>query len=203
MVVLVLTFDRVMVFAELVVDTTCEGNVIEVGESATAVRDPARLTVCGELLPLSVMLTAAVAVPETVGLKVTLTVQVAPMLSVAPEQLSVSANSEAFVPVSETLLTTRETRFVFSRVKDCDAEDCPIAGLLKVRARVEGHPDDGQVRVLRMSGWRAFWVKSNESVVSLALASREVSGGRPKSSSTNFKIDESSYCVCDTYPVLA
>ncbi len=62
------------------VPSACAGKVKEAGERLTtgAVPVPVRLTVWVARLALSVMVTAPVLVPVTVGLKITLSVQLAP-----------------------------------------------------------------------------------------------------------------------------
>jgi hypothetical protein len=64
---------------------------------------PVSATVCGldGLVELSVIFSVPVRVPVAVGEKVTFMVQLAPAATLPP-QLSVSANSEAFVPVKAT-----------------------------------------------------------------------------------------------------
>lgn len=61
---------------------------------------PVSVTVCGlgGLVALSVILSVPVRVPVAVGEKVTFMVQLAPA-GTLPTQLSVSANSEALVPL--------------------------------------------------------------------------------------------------------
>jgi len=55
------------------------------GESFAVVPMPLSATFCGLPLALSVMLSAAVRVPDAVGLKVTLTVQLAPAANELPQ----------------------------------------------------------------------------------------------------------------------
>jgi len=55
------------------------------GESFAVVPLPLSVTFCGLPLALSVMLSAAVRVPDAVGLKVTLTVQLAPAANELPQ----------------------------------------------------------------------------------------------------------------------
>jgi len=55
------------------------------GESFAVVPMPLSVTFCGLPLALSVMLSAAVRVPDAVGLKVTLTVQLAPAANELPQ----------------------------------------------------------------------------------------------------------------------
>jgi hypothetical protein len=71
---------------------------LTIGADGMAV--PVSATVCGlgGLVALSAILNVPVRVPVAVGEKVTFMVQIAPAATLPP-QLSVSANSEAFVPV--------------------------------------------------------------------------------------------------------
>jgi hypothetical protein len=87
------------------VPTSCAGKVKEAGERLTtgAVPVPVRLTVCVVGLALSVIVKAPVSEPTTVGVKVTLRVQLAPSATLAP-QLLVSAKSPLFVPAMVTLV---------------------------------------------------------------------------------------------------
>jgi len=64
---------------------------------------PVRTTVCGEPEALSATLSAAVVLPEAVGVKVIEIVQVAPAARVALQVL-VCPNCVAPVPVSETAI---------------------------------------------------------------------------------------------------
>jgi hypothetical protein len=68
--------------------------------TAGAMAVPVRATVCGDPELLSTSESVATAAPAAVGAKVTITVQVAPLLSTAPQVL-VSLNSTAFVPLME------------------------------------------------------------------------------------------------------
>jgi len=104
----VLTLVRVNVCGLLVVPTVCAANVRLVGESDTAVPIPLKVTVCGLLVALSVMVTAAVRVLMVVGLKVTLIEQLAPAASDVP-QLLVSEKSFVFVPVMAMLVIVTTT----------------------------------------------------------------------------------------------
>ena len=70
--------------------TSCAGKVNEAGERLTicvATPVPVRLTVCVAGLALSVMVTTPVSAPTTVGVKVTLRVQLAPAATVGPQLL--------------------------------------------------------------------------------------------------------------------
>jgi hypothetical protein len=87
------------------VPTCCAGKVKEVGERLTRgpVPVPVRLTVWVAGLALSVIVKVAVSEPTTVGVKVTLRVQLAPSATLAPQAL-VSAKSPLFVPAMVTLV---------------------------------------------------------------------------------------------------
>jgi len=80
---------RVTVWAELVVPRDWLPNATLVGERLTAgaVPVPERLTVCGLLGALSVKESEAVRLPVAVGVKVTLTVQLAPAATELPHVL--------------------------------------------------------------------------------------------------------------------
>ena len=100
--------ESVIVWAALVVPTFWLANVNEAGERLAAAVDaatpePVRLTVWGLPVALSVTVTAAVLVPDAVGLNVTLIVQVAPAATEAPHVL-LWAKSPLLVPVTATLV---------------------------------------------------------------------------------------------------
>jgi hypothetical protein len=87
---------------------------------------PLRATVWVPLDALSVILNVPVRVPVAVGEKVTLMVQLdaAPKL---PPQLSLSANSEAFVPLIPTFEMVKAELPVLLSVNTCAALDVPTA----------------------------------------------------------------------------
>ena len=76
---------------------------------------PERLTACGLPLALSVMLTEALRVPEAEGVKVTLIVQLAPVVSELPHVL-VCAKSPALVPVTAMVVMLKVALPVLLRV---------------------------------------------------------------------------------------
>ena len=80
-------FVSVTVWALLVVKTTWVEKVRLVGESVTAgcVPAPVRATVCGLLAELSVVVSVAVRVPDSVGVNVTLVAQLAPAATELPQ----------------------------------------------------------------------------------------------------------------------
>jgi hypothetical protein len=84
-------FVRVIAWAALEVPTTWLLNVSEVGDSVAdvvpAAPVPVRLTVCGELAALSVMVTEALRVPDAAGVKVTSIVQLLPAATLVPQLL--------------------------------------------------------------------------------------------------------------------
>ena len=96
--VVVPTLVRVTVFAGLVVPTATEPKSKLVGESFAVVPIPLSVTFCGLPVALSVTDSVPVRFPICVGLKVTLTVQLAPAASELP-QVWVCAKSPALVPV--------------------------------------------------------------------------------------------------------
>ena len=80
--VVVPTFVNVTVLAALVIPTVTEPKLTLVGDSFAVVPIPLSGTFCGLPAALSVMLKAAVRVPEAVGLNLMLIVQLAPAASV-------------------------------------------------------------------------------------------------------------------------
>lgn len=101
--VVVPTFVKVPVCAELVVSITTEPKLKLMGESFPIVPTPLNATFCGLPEALSVMLTAAVRVPDPVGRNVTVIVQLAPVASEPPHEWACE-KSAAFVPVIAILL---------------------------------------------------------------------------------------------------
>ncbi len=75
---------RVTILAEVVTPIATVPKLKLAGRSLTVVPIPVSDTVCGLPLALSVTLNDAVRVPEAVGLKVTLKVQLAPAASEVP-----------------------------------------------------------------------------------------------------------------------
>src|SRR6266496_4451847 len=88
-----LTLVTVMVRWGLVVPTVTVPNFREVGVSLIAVPVPTRLTTCGLGDALSVNVKFPFRVPFAVGVKVTLTAQLAPVATVAPQVLLEMAKS--------------------------------------------------------------------------------------------------------------
>ena len=78
---------RVMVLAGLLTPIATVPKLKLVGTSLAVVPIPVSDTECGLPLALSVILNDAVRVPEAVGLKVTLKVQLAPVASEVPHVL--------------------------------------------------------------------------------------------------------------------
>jgi hypothetical protein len=78
------TLVSVTVFA-LAVPMAIVPKIKPVGESFAVVPDPVRLTFCGLPAALSVMLSAAVRVPDAVGLNLTLMVQLAAAANEPPQ----------------------------------------------------------------------------------------------------------------------
>jgi len=85
---------------------------------------PERITLCGLPVALSVKVTAAARAPVVVGLKVTLTVQMAPAALLAP-QLLVWAKSPEFVPVIAMLVMLKAALPVLLRVIACGELGAP------------------------------------------------------------------------------
>jgi len=112
----------------LVVPTGWLANVIDAGDNVAAgappTAVPVRLTDCGELPALSVMVMNAARVPFVVGLNVTLMVQPAPTAMVAP-QLLVCEKSPPFAPVTAMLVLVSEAFPLLVSVTVCAALDVP------------------------------------------------------------------------------
>ena len=112
----------------LVVPTGWFANASDAGDNVAAGAPPTpvpvRLTDCGELLALSVMVTDAVRAPFVVGLKVTLMVQPAPTAMVAP-QLLVCEKSPLLVPVTAMLVLVRDAVPLLVSVTVCATLDVP------------------------------------------------------------------------------
>lgn len=102
--VVVPTFVKATVCAELVLSITTEPNPKLTGESFTIVPTPLSATFCGLPEALSIMLTAAMRLPNEVGLNVMLIVQLAPVAS-EPSHDWVCAKSPALLPVIAMLVT--------------------------------------------------------------------------------------------------
>jgi hypothetical protein len=78
--------------------------------------------VCGEVLALSVMVTAAVTAPAAVGAKCPWIVQFAPTARLVP-QLLANTNSDALAPVTAMLVMDKAAVPVLVMVTDCDPLD--------------------------------------------------------------------------------
>jgi hypothetical protein len=96
--VVVPTFVKVTVCDGLVSPITTEPKLKVGGESFAVVPTPLSATFCGLPVALSLMLRAAVRVPEAAGLNVTLMLQLAPSANEVP-QVWVCRKSLALVPV--------------------------------------------------------------------------------------------------------
>lgn len=132
-------FFTVTVFAALVVPTVCAANVSLVGETVTttvpALPVPVRLTVCGELLALSVIKIEPVSVPADSGVNVTLIVQLAGEApSVGPQVVDFTAKS----PLAGEIVIGVDPVPVFFTVTVLAALVVPIAWAAKVSLVGEG-----------------------------------------------------------------
>ena len=85
--VVVPTFVRATVFAGLVVPMATPPKYKLVGESFAVVPIPISVTFCGLPAALSLMLSAAVRVPDAVGLNVIVMLQLAPANNELPQAL--------------------------------------------------------------------------------------------------------------------
>jgi len=91
------TFVNVTDFAALVVPTTNVPKLSEVGERNSCVPVPVKATVCGLFAASSLKVNVPLRTPITVGVKVTLTVQLLPGASVVPQVLLLIAKSPLIV----------------------------------------------------------------------------------------------------------
>lgn len=103
-------------------------NPVELEESETACPPPLRVTVCGELPALSVIVRVPVGVPAAVGVNVTEIVQLAPAATLEP-QVFVSAKS----PDAVTDVMDRAAVPELVRVTACAALVVPSVREAKVR----------------------------------------------------------------------
>jgi len=109
------------------VPTVVAGNVRLVTDrvaEAAARPVPLRVIICGEVIALSMMVTAAVSAPVVVGAKCPWIVQLAPTARLVP-QLLAKTNEEAFAPVTAMLVIASVAVPVLVMVTDCDALDEP------------------------------------------------------------------------------
>ena len=83
--VVVPTLVSVTVFAALIIPMATVPKLKLVGESFAVVPTPLSVTFCGLPAALSVMLNAAVRVPDAVGLNLTLILQLAPAANEVPQ----------------------------------------------------------------------------------------------------------------------
>jgi hypothetical protein len=106
----------------LVVPTAWLPNNTPVPDRETTGRVPVPLSeiCCGEPTALSVIVTVALLVPATVGVKCPWMVQLAPAVRFVP-QLLAKTNEEAPVPVTAMLLINSVAAPEFVIVTDCDA----------------------------------------------------------------------------------
>jgi len=123
----------------LVVPTAWLENVSFDVESDTDGRTavPVRVTVCGLLPALSVTMSAAVRVPEALGLKITLMVQVEP--AATDVQVLFCEKSAAFVPEIATPVTVMLVTFpLLVMVTLCEPLLVSTCWLVKVSVEVDG-----------------------------------------------------------------
>jgi hypothetical protein len=128
-------FESVTVCGALVVPTFCWPNVRLVAErfatgSETPV--PAKLTVCGLPLALSVMVSEALREPAAEGVNVTLIAQLAPAETVLP-QVFVCVKSPALAPLMAILEMLRDAFPMLESVTVCGELVEPVPCWLKVR----------------------------------------------------------------------
>ena len=124
--VVVPTLVNVIVFAGLAVPMATVPKFKLLGESFAVVPIPVNVTFCGLPAALSVMARAALRVPDAVGLKVTLMLQLAPTAIELP-QVVVREKSPAFVPVIAIAVIVNVAVPVFLRVTVFATLVVPIA----------------------------------------------------------------------------
>src|SRR5437016_3976770 len=93
---------------------------------------PLKLTVCGLLLALSLMVSVPALVPVAVGVKVTLRLQPAPAARLEVQPLA-RVKSVGFAPPVTMLVIAKPTVPVLVRVEDCGALGVATAVLGKMR----------------------------------------------------------------------
>lgn len=131
--VVVPTLVRVTVLAGLVTPVATEPKFRVVGASLAVVPVPLSGTSCGLPVALSVMLTSALRAPEAVGLKSTLTVQVAPVPNEVPQVVAVLAKSPLLVPVIAMVVMVNEALPVFFKVTVLTGVVIPMAAVPKAK----------------------------------------------------------------------
>ena len=156
----------------------------EVGDNRTTVPVATRLTTWGLVESLSVMVSVPLLLPEKVGVKVTL------MLHCA---IAATDDPQALLAEKPALEATLEMVRVVPRLLKSTSVSALLLDPTTVGLNMLGPEIKGQVRCCRMRGGSGAWEKSKLSRVSLACASRSVSGGRPQRSSMNFSTEENSY----------
>src|SRR5579862_6523151 len=161
----------------------------------TSVPCPVKVTTCGLLGPLSVMVSVPVRVPVAFGAKITLTLQLTSTPS-EPLQALVCVKSPEVTILEMVIFVVPQ--FPISTISGWLLLLTFCAG--KVTSSGE---TTGQTRWFRTSGGSGVWLKSKLSSRSLASASRAVSEGSPKRSSTVFRNDAYSYRVWETNPGFA
>jgi hypothetical protein len=110
-------FLTVMFFAVLVVPTFWEANVKLAGVTSTGtIPVPVKLTACGLLFALSVIVSAALFAPGVAGANVTLILQDEWPPTLDPHVFEDTANSPAFVPVMATLDIGKVALVLFASV---------------------------------------------------------------------------------------
>jgi hypothetical protein len=126
--------DSVTIWGGLLKPTAVVGNVREMGKKTTAGVPPVPEsgTLCAPPGAVSEKLRLALSDAPTLGINVTLTVQLAPGATIEPQPF-VMGKSAAFVPVTVTLLMVRDTVPEFVRVTTNGALCEPTATLPKAR----------------------------------------------------------------------
>ena len=179
-------FFSVAVNGALVVATTWVGNTRVLGVSVTLVPIPLKLTVCGLVGSVSVMVRVPVLTPVSVGVNVMLTAQL--LFTVIPpgEQFVVCVKS---APLSEMWGAANVVVPKLLMVTVLAGLGWPTLCCGNVRPVVE---TGEHCRVGRIRGDKGVCVKSKLSNMSFAAVSRSVSGVRLKRSSTILRKEENS-----------
>ena len=193
-----------------------------IGDSSTRLPKPVIRALCGLLASLSFTESLAVLFPVALGENVTQILHAGVQLpsalcglrTVAAVQyvatpVEQSVTGVQLFPVTENSGSLLTMELMVSGVgREFETSRCRVMAVLPtpimavpITTRVA--ESSGHWRGVRMRGGSGIWLKLKLSVMSLAFASRVLSGGRPKRSSINFNTDENSYWVGEMCPFLA
>jgi len=130
--VVVPTFARVTLLVRLRLSTTSP-KLRLAGVNFAVVPTPLRVTCCGLPTPSSVKLRTALRVPSSVGMNLTLTVQLAPASNEVPQVVALIRKSFGLVPPTSMLLIVKAVVPVFSSVTVFAALAVPSARVPNMR----------------------------------------------------------------------